>query len=261
MLAQLLVALFLIAACNSETKQTESVTTTTEKGTSTAPPAKEVESRSNVLVRMAHAIPGTPAVDLFVDDAKSFTDVSYKTVTPYKEISSGKHTYRLRLTGQDTAQPLAEGSDRLSDAGAHYTLWALTGTGALSKAVDLKFIKDDLSPPANGKAKVRVLNSSPDMGEVDIYVQGKQDALFKGINFADENAYKEIDPINSALEVRPEGKNFAALTIPNANFEAGKLYTIFIVGQTKGTTKLEGVVVSDALSNSTSTSDKVNANH
>src|SRR5204863_8755788 len=155
-----LTALLLVTACSSESNQNKPVTTTTNAGTSNAPPATEVKQRGNALVRVIHAVPGGPVVDVFADDAKVFNGIAYKTTSPYKEVSGERHTFRIRAAGQDTAQPLAENSEGLSD-GKHYTVvaWA----DANGKPV-LYVFNDDLVPPASGKAKVRILHASADAG-------------------------------------------------------------------------------------------------
>jgi hypothetical protein len=60
--------LFLAAACSSEPKQTQPVTTTSDGGTSTAPASKEVAERNNALVRVINAMPGTMSLDVFAGD-------------------------------------------------------------------------------------------------------------------------------------------------------------------------------------------------
>jgi hypothetical protein len=121
-----LMSLLLVAACSGEANQNQPVTTTTNTGTSNAPPAAEVKQRGNALVRVINAVPGGPSVDVFATDAKVFSGIAYRTTSPYKEVSGELHTFRIRLAGQDTAQPLAENSEGLSD-GKHYTVVAWAG--------------------------------------------------------------------------------------------------------------------------------------
>ena len=111
----------------------------------------------------------------------------------------------------------------------------------------LAIIDDNLTPPPSGKAKVRVINASPDEGKVDLYMQGKEKALFDGVNFQSATSYTEIDPLAGALEVRPEGKDKPLLAVPNVRFEAGKLYTIIITGRAKIEPSLEAITVEDQL--------------
>ena len=74
--AVLLFSVVLASACSRESQQTQPVTTKTEKGTSTALPAKEVEQRGKTLVRIIHAMPGSPAPDVFADEAKAFAKIT-----------------------------------------------------------------------------------------------------------------------------------------------------------------------------------------
>jgi len=269
----LALVVLLAVACSRESQQTQPVTTTTEKGTSTAPPAKEVENRDKALVRIVHAIPGGPAVDVFADDTKAFTNVTYKTVTPYRELSDKLHettprpssampgvppytvpsdklhlTFRIRPVGQDTAQPLAENTEMLT-IGKHYTVIALPSTEG--KQPSLKVTSDNLTPGPSDKARVRLIHASPDAGELDVYAKGTDKALFAGVNFKSEVGYKEVEPMTAWLEIRPEGKKDTLATVPSVKWEAGKTYTIVVVGRAKGVPKLEAIPVEDQLGIST----------
>lgn len=238
-----LLALLLVTACSSESNQNQPVTTTTNTGTSNAPPAAEVKQRGNALVRVIHAVPGGASVDVFADDAKVFSGIAYKTTSPYKEVSGERHTFRIRPAGQDTAQPLAENSEGLSD-GEHYTVVAWAGSDGKPA---LYIVDDDLVPPSSGKAKLRIIHASADAGEVDVYAKEGNKKLFGGVNALKATSYSEFDPMSGTIEVRPEGKNNAVLTIPNAKFDAGDTYTIVVVGKAKGTPKLEAMIVEDKL--------------
>ncbi|HEY8224185.1 MAG TPA: DUF4397 domain-containing protein [Pyrinomonadaceae bacterium] len=238
-----LVALLLVAGCSRESNQNQSVTTTTNSGTSSAPPATEVKQRGNALVRVIHAVPGGAALDFFADDKKLFTGIGYKSTSPYEEVSGERHSFRIRPTGQDTAQPLAENSEGLSD-GRHYTVIAMADANGKSA---ISIYDDDLVPPSAGKAKVRVIHASADAGEVDVYAKQGNKKLFGGVNALSQASYTEVDPMTATLEVRPEGQNNAVLTIPNAKFNAGDTYTIVLTGKAKGAPKLEAMVIQDKL--------------
>ncbi|MFN2513387.1 MAG: DUF4397 domain-containing protein, partial [Pyrinomonadaceae bacterium] len=201
--------------------------------------------------RFIHAVPGLAALDVFANDTKMFVETRYKAVTPYSEVSADDQVFRLRLAGQEGAEPLAEEKKGLS-AGSHYTLIAVprNATAIFSKntgqsSAELHSISDVLVAPASGKAKVRVIDASPDLSEVDIYVSGRTEALSKGVKFASRTNYAEVEPVQGVIEVRRAGENAATLNVPDVQLEAGKLYTIIVVGQTKGTAKLESIIVED----------------
>jgi hypothetical protein len=242
--------ILLIVACNSESNQNQPLTTTTNSGTSTAAPAKEVEQRKNALVRFVHALPSLAAVDLFANDTKITGDVRYKAVTSYSEIPTDNQTLRLRLSGQEGAEPVADEKKNFS-AGKHYTVIAVprNATAIFSKdtgqGAELRLIDDDLVAPANGKARVRVIDASPDLEKLDVFATGRSDVISQGVAFGEDSKYADVEPLNGTLEVRRAGENIATLTVPDVRFAAGRLYTIIVIGRTKGSAKLESIIVED----------------
>jgi hypothetical protein len=244
--------LFLAAACSNEPKQTQPVISKTNSGTSTAPPANEAQQRNNALVRVVNAAPGTMAVDVFADDQKTFEAVSFKDVTSYKELSNTSHTFRVRQAGKDAEQPMAENNENLA-AGKHYTILVMPGT---NDKTTVSIINDNIETPPADKAEVRVIHASPDSGEVDIVDKSGNKKLFSGVNFEKETAYTAVDPMKTTLEVRPEGQDKSVLTVPNANFEKGKYYTIVVTGHSKGSKgmpNLQALMIEDQLAGTPAT--------
>ena len=237
----LVVALFLAMACSSEPKQTQPVVSTTDSGTSTAAPAKEVAQRNNALVRVINTT--ADAVDVFANDQKTFEAVSFKQVTPYKELPDTSHTFRVRQAGKDSEQPIAENSEGIS-GGRHYTVLIMPGT---NDKTTVSIINDNITAPPADKAQVRVIHASPDAGEVDIVDKSANKKLFSGVNFEAETNYMAVDPTKTTLEVRPEGQERSVLTVPEANFEKGKYYTIVVTGHSKGMPKLQALMIEDQL--------------
>lgn len=242
-LGLMITMLFLAAACSSEPKQTQPVTTTSSGGTSTAPASKEVAERNNALVRVINAMPGRMSLDVFADDQKVFEAVAFKSVTPYRELSEARHAFRVRHAGQDTAQPIAENSEGLS-GGKHYTIVVMPDT---NDKASVHVVNDNITAPPADKAQVRVIHASPDAGEIDVVEKQGNKTLFSGANFQRGTSYMDVDPMQTTLEVKQEGQENAIVTLPNANFEKGKFYTIVLTGHAKGTPKLETLMVEDQL--------------
>jgi hypothetical protein len=237
----LIMILLLAAACSSEPKQTQPVTTKTDNGNSTAPPAREVEQRDKALVRVINTVPGNVSVDVFADDQKVFESVAFRNVTPYKELSDDRHSFRVRQAGQDTTQPVAENSKDLI-GGKHYTIVVMPDTNDKT-AVDV--VNDNITDPPADKALVRVIHASPDAGDLDVVDKQGDKKLFSGLKFQKGTSYLVVDPIKTTLEMRQEGQDKAIVTLPNANFEKGKFYTIVVTGPAKGMPKLQALMVED----------------
>jgi hypothetical protein len=158
-------------------------------------------------------------------------------------LSEARHAFRVRHAGQDTAQPIAENSEGLS-GGKHYTIVVMPDT---NDKASLHVVSDNITAPPADKAQVRVIHASPDAGEIDVVEKQGNKTLFSGANFQRGTGYMDVDPMRTTLEVKQEGQEQAIVTLPNANFEKGKFYTIVLTGHAKGTPKLETLVVEDQL--------------
>jgi hypothetical protein len=107
---------------------------------------------------------------------------------------------------------------------------------------------------------VRVIHASADAGEVDVYAREGNKKLLGSVDFRNATSYSEFDRMSGTIEVRPAGKTNAVLTIPNAKFGAGDIYTIVVVGKAKGTPKLEAMIMEDKLDGASTTPPGANAN-
>jgi hypothetical protein len=114
----------------------------------------------------------------------------------------------------------------VENAGRRYTVLAVNEDGKPALTV----ITDNLTPPASGKAKVRVIHAAPGIDKLDIFRSGEEDSIFQGVGFALVTQYKEADPGDAALAVRKRGSKTDALRVKSVKLEAGKLYTIVLLG-------------------------------
>jgi hypothetical protein len=212
-----------------------------DKTTRTEPAGRQPAARDVALVRVVHAIPGGDPVDVFADDAKTFTGVQYKTVTPYRELATERYTFKLRKSGIETAEPLVQNSEGLS-AGERYTILALPGDRG--EAAVLRIVRDENGSEA-GKTKVRVVNASPDAGTVKVMAAGKNEALFNNVGAGSVSTYDEIEPTAATLEVRAEDGRQVLARVADQPLERGKAYTILVLGRKAGTPRLEAMAVPD----------------
>lgn len=220
-------ALILTAACN-ENRDTGAVTSKVGDKTTSAPASETVEKKDKALVRVANAIPGGSAVNIWAGDSAAFADVAYKSVTRYREIPDDMFDFKLRTGSDAAADPLAENRENLHDGG-HYTIVALPDKGGADKR-NLRVLDDGLEPVSPTKARVRFINGVPSDTDVDLYLKGQKDALFDGVNFKSEAGWNEFDPTEGALEVRPDNKKYPLATLPNVKLEGGRSYTFVLTG-------------------------------
>jgi hypothetical protein len=224
-----------------------------------APSGERADEKNVALVRFINAMPDMKTVNAYMDSNMAFADVSFKTVTPYREVPDGRHTFHLgdnasMQAGRDTREGGINESESLG-SGNYYTV-VLLPTDKVSDSdrddnrnqmAQLKVIKDDFGSPSSDKAHVRVIDAAAHVGDLDLYSRTKNDKLFSGIDVNESPSYKEVDPGSLTLEVRPDGKDNALFTLPNTTVGAGKYYTIVLTS--KGTNgrnqNLDAVIVED----------------
>lgn len=191
-------------------------------------------------VRVVHASPDAPAVDVYVDGAKVLTNVPFFTASDYLDVPAGEHRFQVTPTGQPADSAVIDAKATV-EAGKAYTV-AATG-----KVADIKptILADNLAAPAAGKAHIRVIHFSPDAPAVDIKVKGGP-TLIAGLAFPKDSGYAPVDAGSYDIVVTPAGTDTVALDLPGTTFEAGKIYDIFAVGLLGGEPKLTVKVATPA---------------
>lgn len=191
-------------------------------------------------VRAVDAVPDGRALELFASDAVAFPALQYKAVTAYQELPPVRTSFRLRPAGQDRAEPLASAESSLA-AGEHYTLVAMPSREG--RPAELKLLDDELQKSVAGRARVRVVNASPDAGSASVFVGGRSEAIAAAVGPVDAGGFREVAPVAGTLEVR-RGKDGPVLArLPATRLEQGRVYTVFLLGRSAGT--LEAMLVED----------------
>lgn len=237
-------ALAVVACQNGRSTDNTPITTTTPAGQSAAPPSNDVAARDHALVRVVHAVPAAAPVDVYADEQRVFNGVEYKSVTPYREVPGERAAFEVRAAGAAAGEPLARNSEGLDD-GDHYTVFAVPDDKA---GTELLVVKDEQSLPPSGKARLRVVNATPDGGDIDLVASGQKDPLVGGVNRETVSGYETIDPMSGTITVRPDGKQRTLVTLRDVHFDAGKSYTVVVVGRAGASAKLDAIVIQDEAS-------------
>jgi len=242
-LATVVAITLIAAACDRTETSTAKVTSTSPAGASTAPSSAAASHRDEALMRVVNAAPSTSNLDLYAGDLLFFDGLGFKAITPYRAIDGKRYAFALRPAGMSQAKPLASNTEDLKD-GDFYTAFALPGDG---NTPNLRIVNDHLDEPANGKARLRVVHAGADAGRVQLRGTGAADALFDDVDYRTVSGYKDVAPINGSIEVRGSDHSGPVLATVTAHLEAGRFYTIVIVGNARSTPKLEAFLIEDAL--------------
>jgi hypothetical protein len=198
-------------------------------------------------VRVLHASPDAPAVDVYLDDAivGPLTSVPFGTISGYLDIPAGAHNVKVYATGTTTG-PVID-ADVTVSTGRKYTIAA---TNAVA-SIEAKVIEDQ--PAANcSTAQVRVVHLSADAPAVDVGTAGSApaDAVVKNLAYPNATGYLDLPAGSYDLEVRLAGTSTVALALPGVTIADCKSYSVFAVGSAAtpavGGNALQVVVAVDA---------------
>ncbi len=172
-------------------------------------------------VRVIHASPDAPAVDVFVNGDRALTNVPFFTASDYLDLPAGTYRIQVAPTGQPASAAVIDANATIA-AGKAYTIAATGPVAAIKPTV----IEDDLRAPAAGNARVRVYHFSPDAPAVDVKLAGG-DTLISSLTFPDASGYLEVPAGSYDLQVTPAGGSAVVIDLPGTTLEAGKIYSVF----------------------------------
>jgi len=194
------------------------------------------------MVRVAHASPNAPAVDVYVDGTRAFTDVKFPQVTAYASVPTGPHHVQVFAAGASPKGPAVIDATLNLSSGKTYTVAA---TGLLQSIAPLVLL-DRNRTPAQGMARVRFVHLSPNAPKVDVGVAGGP-TLFQRVAFGKSTRYVSVPARSYNFVVRVAGTRTVALRVNHVQLAPGAVYTVFAEGLVKGMPKLQAVLSADRL--------------
>ena len=183
--------------------------------------------QETALVKVIHASPDAPGVDLLVDNMVAGTNLTFPNNTGYLSVNSGTRNVKVNVTGTSTT--VIEANLPIM-TNKNYSVFAVNAVANLEPIV----LEDDLSTPASGKAHVRFIHLSPDAPAVDITLTDGT-VVFGDYIFKEASAFTPLDAGTYNLQVRLAGTSTVVLDLPNIALTAGKIYTVLAKGFVAGT--------------------------
>lgn|GEM_PF-2434167 len=188
-------------------------------------------------LRIIHASPGAPPVDIYLNQKLAASSVGYKDVLPYLNVQAGHYLIEVYPAGQTDSPLLARTLN--VQAGQSYTLAA----SDLPEELQLYAYLDDPAPTA-GQARLRFIHLSPDSPEVDIRT-GAGTTLFGKVGFGQSTAYATAPPGSVDLQVLVSGTEQIVLALSERPLAGDSVTTVVAVGLAGSEPPLEALLVSD----------------
>lgn len=126
-----------------------------------------VAQSGNGRVRVVHASPDAPAVDIYVNGGKVLENLPFREYSEYLALPAGSYSVDIKVTGTDT---LVKNVPISVAAGKDYTAMAVGYAGGNTPGFDVMWLEDDNSLPADNGVKLRVVHAAPGAPQVDVYV-------------------------------------------------------------------------------------------
>ena len=181
----------------------------------------EIKNNSS-LVRVFHAAPQAPNVDVYVNDQMVFSNLAFGDFTRYVYLDEGEYNVSVYLAGQKDRPVINQMVDVPSQQ-----IFTIAATGNLGN-LGLLVIPDKVSKsPSQNYSSVRVIHLSPNAPGVDILVNG--DTLFEDISFGEGTDYVDLNPGTYNVNVVLNTDKSVVLPL-KVTLNPDKIYTIYIIG-------------------------------
>lgn len=192
----------------------------------------------NSYIRVFHASPNSPAVDVYANDNLIVKNLAYKELSKYLPVPSGIYNIKVYPTGVMT-NPVINKNVYIPENSV-YTIAAI---GELPD-ISLYPIQEPNAANNSGTSCVRFIHLSPNAPAVDIKLADNT-MVFSNVPYKGIENYVCVPPGTYAFKVTPAGTDDVVLMVPNVMLNPNNNYTIYAVGLVGESPNLEALLVSE----------------
>jgi len=203
-----------------------------------------VAAADDAMVRVLHASPDAPAVDVYANDGVILEDVPFGVISDYLAVPGGTYNIKVCVAGSDATDPAncVIDADLPFEAGTMYTVAATNEVASIEAQVLVDAPADDAE-----NAQVRVVHFSADTPAVDVLTQDKSAKVVENLAYPDATGYLALPEGSYDLIVCANADNTVCPLDPGAlDLAAGTAYSVFAVGSLNSEAGLSAVVAVDA---------------
>lgn len=176
----------------------------------------------NSSVRMLHAVPNAPNVDVYANGSLIVSNLSFSSISNYLNLSPGTYEVQLYRAGfYDT--PLVTQNIQLAPS-ANYTI-SIVMLGGLS----LFRLRDASIAVSPDSTYLRFMNLSQTAPLLNLTLPNGN-LLFPSVEYLETTGYYTTSPGIYNFVVEFSGATAMSKNIKNLTLDGGKLYTIYMLG-------------------------------
>jgi len=174
-------------------------------------------------VSLYQASPNSPELKIVLDKKTIANSFGYTDHTGYLRFFTGERKLEF---GPSKADNIVLDTTMKFEENEAYSIFVVD---TYPKA-DMLVLNDDTDTPAEGKAKIRFLNLSPDAPEVALAEKNATTRLFEGQAFKKTSEFVEVNAGSHDFVVKTAGGDEVLLSMPNAVLLEGWSYTVIVRG-------------------------------
>lgn len=188
-------------------------------------------------IRVFHASPNAPAVDVYLNNNPVVRGLSYRTFSQFLRISPGRYNVKVFPAGRRDISII----DTILDVPAS-SIITLSAVGLLPN-IGLRPILEPTFDRTPGRTYVRIAQLSPNLPNVDL-ITG-ENKVFSNVGFMDVTDYVALNPGTYTFEVNLSENGQRVLYVPNITLFPDRIYTIYSIGLANGSPPLHFIISLD----------------
>lgn len=189
-------------------------------------------------MRILHAVPNAPNVDVYANGTLIFNDIAFGEYTPYLMLDEERNRIEVYEVGTKETPIVSSNLTNIED---RFLTVAITG---MQENIGLAGIIDVDTPVDPGMAMVRFAHLAPNAPGVDITTTNGN-IIFEDVTYREITSYLGIPPTNFAFEVRGTGTETPILTVTDFEPEGDAFYTIYAIGLVSEQPELSALIIRD----------------
>lgn len=173
-------------------------------------------------VRVFHASPNAPSVDIYVNGGIAFENLSFKDFTEYVQLPMGEYKIEVFPAGQKENPVLTQSVQVPTKQ-----VITIAAAGNLEDLQLIPYIERTAEDLPVNESRLRVIHLSPDAPNVDVLID--ENIAFSNIGFMDATNYDQLPSRSYDIKVNIASTENTVLAL-TAELKSQKVYTIYVVG-------------------------------
>jgi hypothetical protein len=192
----------------------------------------------NSYIRVFHASPNSPAVDVYANGNLLVKNLSYKEVSQYLPVPPGTYNIKVYPSGNMT-NPVINTTVSIPEN----SVFNVAAIGTLPN-ISLYPIPEPIMGEKFGRPCLRFVHLSPNAPAVDIMLADGT-KVFNNVSYKGITDYACVPAGTYTFKVNVAGTDNTALTVPNVRLDNNTYYTIYTVGLVGQSPPLEAVLLTE----------------